>query len=421
MRAVAEPVDGGAADPTLPFALEGDGQPAGDRERTREILFLDPGVSDIETLLAHLRPEIEAILLDPVRPAARQMAAAVAGRHGLDAVHVIAHGAPGRVSFAAGDWSATTLEEAAEDLAAIGQALGAGRNVNLWSCHTAAGPAGAAFIAGLARASGADIAAATGLVGAAAQGGGWELTARSLPTAPPAPLTAGGVAEYTRVLVAKTWTGGATTTSPVAGLWNTASNWSPSGVPAAGDDVTIAGNTAYTLTLNVTTAALNSVTIGSTNASGATLAVGANTLNVNGTGSGATDTLSLTGSNKVTIAAGGVINATTISLGASTTSLIGVGTLNSSGTNSTNNITGTGTLQASGGTLDVFGTIASGVVLSINTTAGSDLKIEGTATSAAAISISNANQTLEIGAAGNLTISTAQSMTLGTIKMDGGR
>ena len=161
----------------------------------RELLFVDPGVSDIATLLDHLRPGVEAILLDPVRPAARQIAAAVAGERDLDAVHVIAHGAPGRVSFAAGDWSAATLEDEAEDLAAIGQALGAGRNVNLWSCQTAAGPAGAAFVAGLARASGADIAAATGRVGAAAFGGGWELSAAAL-----SPLTAAGQAGYAGVL-----------------------------------------------------------------------------------------------------------------------------------------------------------------------------------------------------------------------------
>ena len=65
----------------------------------REILFVDPGVSDIETLLGHLRPEVEAILLDPVRPAARQMAAALAEERDLAAIQ---HGAPGRVSFAAG-------------------------------------------------------------------------------------------------------------------------------------------------------------------------------------------------------------------------------------------------------------------------------------------------------------------------------
>ena len=50
---------GTAAHPILPLALEGDGQPPGDRERTaeapaREILFLDPGVSDIETLLGQV-------------------------------------------------------------------------------------------------------------------------------------------------------------------------------------------------------------------------------------------------------------------------------------------------------------------------------------------------------------------------------
>src|SRR5271168_2711998 len=32
----------------------------------REIVFVDPGVSDVETILSHLRPEVEAILLDPV-------------------------------------------------------------------------------------------------------------------------------------------------------------------------------------------------------------------------------------------------------------------------------------------------------------------------------------------------------------------
>jgi hypothetical protein len=174
-----------------------DAQPADDRAHAREIVFVDPGVSDIETIVGHLRPEVEAVLLDPVRPAAHQIEAAVASRHGLDAVHIIAHGAPGRVSFAAGDWSAATLEEEAEDFAAIGQALGAGRNVNLWSCRTAAGPAGAAFIAGLARASGADIAAATGRVGAAALGGGWELATTAQP-----PLTAAGRVNYTGVLAA---------------------------------------------------------------------------------------------------------------------------------------------------------------------------------------------------------------------------
>src|SRR5690348_15866953 len=78
-----------------------------------EILFVDPSVSDLETILGNLRPEVHAIVLNERWPAARQTAAALEGREWLDAVHVIAHGAPGRVIFAAGAWSAETLEEAA--------------------------------------------------------------------------------------------------------------------------------------------------------------------------------------------------------------------------------------------------------------------------------------------------------------------
>ena len=42
-----------------------------------EILFVDPAVSDIATILGGLRPEVEAIVLDSSRPAARQIAEAL--------------------------------------------------------------------------------------------------------------------------------------------------------------------------------------------------------------------------------------------------------------------------------------------------------------------------------------------------------
>ena len=170
-------------------------RPATTRQRTREIAFLDPGVADIATLLGHLRREVEPILLDPARPVARQIAAALAGECQLAAIHIIAHGAPGRVDFTAGTWSAETLAEDADDLTVLGRALAATGDLRLWSCQTAAGRAGAAFVADLAQASGAGIAAATGLVGAAALRGAWELTATAYP-----PLTATGQASYAGVL-----------------------------------------------------------------------------------------------------------------------------------------------------------------------------------------------------------------------------
>ena len=43
--------------------------------RVSEILFVDPSIADIETVLGNLRPEVHAILLDSHVPASRQIAA----------------------------------------------------------------------------------------------------------------------------------------------------------------------------------------------------------------------------------------------------------------------------------------------------------------------------------------------------------
>src|SRR6516162_11791948 len=72
-----------------------------------------------------------------------------------------------------------------------------------------------------------------------------------------------------------------TTSNPKSGNWNRSSNWSPSGVPVAGDDVVLGGTGTYTLTLNISaTPNLHSLAI---NDGSATMAIGSATLNVTGT------------------------------------------------------------------------------------------------------------------------------------------
>src|SRR5882757_11224188 len=83
----------------------------------REIAFIDRGVDDLATLLAGIRPDVEPILLSNDEPAPRQMARAVQGREGLEAIHVIAHGRPGEVLFSAGVLSVETIAEHSDDLA----------------------------------------------------------------------------------------------------------------------------------------------------------------------------------------------------------------------------------------------------------------------------------------------------------------
>jgi hypothetical protein len=172
----------------------------------REVAFVDPGIADIETLLAGLRPDIAAIVLDPDRPAAHQIAAALGIRpdsgRDLDAIHIVAHGAPGRVNFTAGEWAEATIADDAADLAQIGRVLGPDGELCLWSCDTSAGIEGADFVERLAQATGVAIAAASGRIGAAAQGGSWQLTARSPRAMSRPPLTTAGIAAYAGVMAA---------------------------------------------------------------------------------------------------------------------------------------------------------------------------------------------------------------------------
>src|ERR1700688_4942129 len=110
--------------------------------RATEILLVDPAISDLDTLLCGVRTGLETIVLDAAVPAARQMATALRSSHGLKAVHVVAHGGPGRVSFASGDWSVETVAVEADELAAIGRALAPDGGLRLWSCYAGAGAEG---------------------------------------------------------------------------------------------------------------------------------------------------------------------------------------------------------------------------------------------------------------------------------------
>ena len=177
------------------------------RTLKRAIAFIDRNVDDLGTLLAGISPHVEPILLSDDEPAPRQMVRAVKGRADLDAIHVIAHGRPGEVSFGAGALSLDTTDEHAAELAEVGRMLRGGA-IHLWTCETARGRRGAAFIEALARASGAPIAASTQRVGAAAGGGRWQLDARPGAIHASAPLTAQGVASYAGVMATQTITSG---------------------------------------------------------------------------------------------------------------------------------------------------------------------------------------------------------------------
>ncbi|MCA1246564.1 Ig-like domain-containing protein [Massilia sp. MS-15] len=141
------------------------------------IVFVDTAVEGYQTLLAGLAAGTEIHLLAAGEDGLTRMAEVLDGRSSIDALHLISHGRPGVLSLGTLALDANTMAARAADLARIGAALAPQADILLYGCDVGAGAAGAGFLALLAQATGADVAASTDPTGAAARGGNWTLEA----------------------------------------------------------------------------------------------------------------------------------------------------------------------------------------------------------------------------------------------------
>ena len=138
---------------------------------TQKILFIDSAVGDISSILASVDPSFEVVLLSSDRNGLEQIADALAGRTGVDAVHVISHGGSGYLQLGDSTLDLSGLDSQSDALATISVALSESADLLLYGCDVAAGEAGANFINALAAATGADVAASVDPTGPTLLGG----------------------------------------------------------------------------------------------------------------------------------------------------------------------------------------------------------------------------------------------------------
>ncbi|MFN7571704.1 MAG: DUF4347 domain-containing protein, partial [Betaproteobacteria bacterium] len=180
----------------------------------QEIVFIDARLAGAAELLAGLPPEVEVVVLAPDRDGLAQIAAALDGRHGLTAIHVLAHGAPGGLSLGSGWVDGDSLQLNADDARRIVGALAPDGDLLIYGCAVAAGPAGSLLLQSLATLTGVDIAASTDATGAAALGGNWTLEASVGEVTTISLGLRSGLADYAGVLAA-TFVNAALTEFPV--------------------------------------------------------------------------------------------------------------------------------------------------------------------------------------------------------------
>src|SRR5262245_55320079 len=124
----------------------------------------------------------------------------------LASISIVGHGAAGAIDIGSTVLDDAGLSQHSAALAQIGASLKTGGDLQLYACDVASGASGQQFIADLSHYTrGADVAAATHLVGGAAFGGSWTLDASTGPIQASSPFTPASQANF-QGLLANTFT-----------------------------------------------------------------------------------------------------------------------------------------------------------------------------------------------------------------------
>jgi len=151
------------------------GPPVTGETTISQIIFVHSALDSSFQLKNARLPGVAVSVLDTGRDGVQQITDILWGYRNLSAIHIISHGAPGRVILGTATLSLSSLNEYADDLAAWGESLSEGGDILLCGCGIGARQEGEALIQGLAGLTGADVAASSDPTGPAELGGDWVL------------------------------------------------------------------------------------------------------------------------------------------------------------------------------------------------------------------------------------------------------
>ncbi|MCU4121977.1 Ig-like domain-containing protein [Variovorax sp. N23] len=173
----AEPAHDSAPPPVPPAVEVRAPEPARDQGK-KEVVLVDTSLADYKTLEAGVREGVGIVEFDGTKDGLAQIAAWAASQEGYDAIHILSHGSEGVINLGSMQLNQASLVSSAvqTELTRLGQALSTDGDLLLYGCDVGAG-AGSALLSGIAKATGADVAASTDTTGAARLGGNWTLEA----------------------------------------------------------------------------------------------------------------------------------------------------------------------------------------------------------------------------------------------------
>jgi Domain of unknown function (DUF4347) len=136
----------------------------------RRLVLIDAGIYSPEVLEVGVLPDSIVQLLDPNCDGIEQISEALQRHPGISSLHLVSHGAPGRIYVGNTELSLETLDRYSNRLMRWAEWLAPDAELLIYGCEVAKGERGRSFIARLSELTGASGAASTTETGAAALG-----------------------------------------------------------------------------------------------------------------------------------------------------------------------------------------------------------------------------------------------------------
>ena len=154
---------------------------AQEESRRLELVFIDSNTPDYQAIVESLAAQadetrqFEVILLDSNRDGVWQITQALQGYSDVDAIHLVSHGDSTGIDLGNARLDAGSLQVQQDQFLAWSGHLAADADILIYGCNLASSESGFELLSGIARLTGADVAASEDLTGHSSLGGDWVL------------------------------------------------------------------------------------------------------------------------------------------------------------------------------------------------------------------------------------------------------
>ncbi|WP_099070686.1 DUF4347 domain-containing protein [Nostoc linckia] len=140
-----------------------------------QLVFIDSQLENYQNLVLGVLPNLTVVVLDANQDGIEQISQVLALHQQVSSLHIVSHGAPGRLYLGNSQLSYETLHRYSWQLMGWANALTADAQLLVYGCEVAQTQQGMAFVQRLSELTGAAVAASNHLIGSHTLGGNWKL------------------------------------------------------------------------------------------------------------------------------------------------------------------------------------------------------------------------------------------------------